>query len=76
MSSPYQTRAENKILADLKRMRPPVSGMLGPYDLLASVMMATRPELAPMSLDEWIIEHMDVLDDDELTAATAILKLH
>jgi hypothetical protein len=46
------------------------------YDLLAAVMMATRPELQQMSLDEWIIEHMEALDDDELTAATAILKLH
>ena len=48
---------------------------MNPYDLLAAVMMSTRPELQQMSLNQWIIDHMESLDDDELTAATAILKL-
>ena len=45
-------------------------------DALCAAMMAMRPDLAPMSLDEWILEHREPLSDSEIAAARSILALH
>lgn len=42
---------------------------------LAAAMMCVRPELEPMSLDEWIAEHSERLNPAEYQAAYSILKL-
>lgn len=36
--------------------------------------MDSRPDLAPMSLDEWLIEHHDKLSIDERQRGTALLS--
>ena len=41
----------------------------------ARAMMATRPELKQMSLNEWLAEYMDQLSLEERRAASAILEL-
>ena len=46
------------------------------YHLLAQAMMQTRPDLAPRSLDEWLVENADKLDVIERRAVVAILDLH
>lgn len=43
--------------------------------LLAEAMMATRPDLEPASLDDWVLTHHDRLSDAERRAATAILDI-
>lgn len=45
-------------------------------DRLALALMDTRPDLARMSLDEWLATHHDHLTREERTAARAILDLH
>ncbi|MTH62156.1 hypothetical protein [Paracoccus litorisediminis] len=45
-------------------------------DTLARAMMATRPDLQEMSLDEWLHQHHDKLSDNEKRAATWIIELH
>jgi len=45
-------------------------------DALALAMMQTRPDLAEMSLDEWLVEHWDRLSETERRAAQAIVDLH
>jgi hypothetical protein len=44
-------------------------------DKIANAMMNSRPDLEPMSLDEWLLEHNDKLSDREKQAAFAILRL-
>lgn len=46
------------------------------YDNLARAFMDTRPDLRPMSLDEWIIENAEQLDEAERKAGAAIMALH
>lgn len=46
------------------------------YDALARAMMDTRPDLEPMSLDEWVIQHHDKLTPHEWEAAVHICNLH
>jgi hypothetical protein len=45
-------------------------------DRLAAAMIATRPDLTAMSLDEWLIQHNDHLSPDERAAGNAIMALH
>jgi len=45
-------------------------------DALAKAMMATRPDLKEMSLDEWLVQHSDSLSEKERDAATAISALY
>lgn len=45
-------------------------------DALARSVMALRPDLAPLSLDEWIQEHREALSPEELRAASACLLVH
>ena len=45
-------------------------------DKVIEAFMATRPELTPMSLDEWLVEHFDHLSDAERRAATALIDLY
>lgn len=42
---------------------------------MARALMDTRPDLTQMSLDEWLVEHAEKLDDAEKRAATAILEM-
>ncbi len=44
-------------------------------DEMALQIMSLRPDLTPMSLDEWVIEHEWALSPEELTAANAIISL-
>lgn len=44
-------------------------------DALANAMMACRPDLEPMSLDEWLAEYRDQLTASEHTCASAILRM-
>lgn len=46
------------------------------YDQLALAMMKTRPDLKELSLDEWLLTHMDALTRRERQAAQAIINLH
>lgn len=43
-------------------------------DEMAVNLMALRPDLTPMSLDEWLAEHDDQLGADMKRAATAIIQ--
>lgn len=43
---------------------------------LARALMATRPDLTEMSLDEWLAEHFEKLTDAQRRAATAIIEMH
>lgn len=45
-------------------------------DELALELMASRPELKPMSLDEWLIEHMEKLSEAERKNCTAIIDAY
>jgi len=45
-------------------------------DALAQELMATRPDLAEMSLDEWLVEHMDSLSQSERADASAIIAAY
>lgn len=45
-------------------------------DQLAIALMQTRPDLAQMSLDEWLAEHFEKLTESERRAATAIIEMH
>lgn len=44
-------------------------------DVLALALMETRPDLAQMSLDEWVAEHSESLSDAEQYIAIKILEL-
>lgn len=54
----------------------PTSGTAAAYDRLAVALMETRPDLKQMSLDEWLVEHMDSLSQNERRAASAIIDLY
>lgn len=45
-------------------------------DAAAVALMATRPDLRALSLDEWLIQHHDALTEEERRTAEAILELH
>lgn len=45
-------------------------------DAIARAMTDLRPDLAPKSLDEWILEHAEKLTEPERRAASAILALY
>jgi hypothetical protein len=45
-------------------------------DELCRVVMALRPDLEPMSLDDWIAEHAEKLTEAELRLANAALAYH
>ena len=45
-------------------------------DAMASMLMALRPDLRVMSLDEWVITHREKLTPAEAMAADAIVGLY
>lgn len=45
-------------------------------DALARALMDTRPDLEPMSLDEWVWQHHECLTDAERSTASAISALY
>lgn len=45
-------------------------------DKLAQELMASRPDLDPMSLDEWLAEHDGNLTTEEIKAASAIIDAY
>ena len=45
-------------------------------DAMCRAVMGLRPDLAPMSLDEWICEHWEKLTEAELRLANAALAYH
>lgn len=45
-------------------------------DQAANAIMAIRPDLKPMSLDEWAIEYMDQLTSTEYGLVMAMLALY
>lgn len=53
----------------------PVSSDEEPLHALCRAFMALRPELKPMSLNEWLFENVDALTDEEVAAGRAITEL-
>ncbi|MDH2328311.1 hypothetical protein QCN27_15705 [Cereibacter sp. SYSU M97828] len=45
-------------------------------DAIAVAFMATRPDLASKSLDDWLAEHHDRLSNDERRAALCLLDAY
>lgn len=53
-------------------------GSIARFEILedeAAAFVAKRPDLEPMSLDEWLAEHHDHLTADERATGIAILDL-
>lgn len=79
-----QTDIDHKIQNALDAAHP--AGMIGDtalqrevasrLDVLALELMESRPELKPMSLDEWVIEHMDHLSEQERYNCSAIINAY
>ncbi|NIH77373.1 hypothetical protein FHV99_004625 [Ochrobactrum sp. P20RRXII] len=53
-----------------------MSDKIAKLDAIANAMMDSRPDLAPMSLDEWLLEHSSKLSIRERKACVAILELY
>ncbi|MBA8881643.1 hypothetical protein [Phyllobacterium myrsinacearum] len=45
-------------------------------DKIANAIIDSRPDLEPLSLDEWLLEHSEKLSLRETDAAIAILRLY